>query len=153
MATKTCFKCGVPKPLSAFYRHAEMADGHLNKCKDCAKRDVGLDRQKNIKRYRAYDRARMTGKRLRAWAEAATAPRNLGVRRDARVAVGNAVRDGVLIPGSCEFCGESKAEAHHDNPRKPLEVRWLCVPCHKSWHAHLDGKKAWRLISLGAVPA
>jgi hypothetical protein len=50
-------------------------------------------------------------------------------KRAAHIAVGNAVRDGRLVKLPCEVCG-AKAQAHHDDYSKPLEVRWLCPPHH-----------------------
>lgn len=58
--TKICFKCGVEKPLSEFYVHKQMGDGHLNKCKQCTRVDV----KKNIEskatniEWRSKERAR-----------------------------------------------------------------------------------------------
>ena len=37
---KQCFKCSNVKPLTQFYKHKRMGDGHSNKCKDCTKKDV-----------------------------------------------------------------------------------------------------------------
>ena len=36
---KECFKCNKVKPLSDYYKHKAMSDGHLGKCKDCTKLD------------------------------------------------------------------------------------------------------------------
>ena len=39
MIEKRCFKCGRTLPITEFYAHPRMKDGHLNKCKDCHHED------------------------------------------------------------------------------------------------------------------
>lgn len=40
MEIKTCFKCKKEKPLTEFYKHPAMGDGHLGKCKECTRLDT-----------------------------------------------------------------------------------------------------------------
>jgi hypothetical protein len=45
---KICFKCQIEKSLDEFYKHPQMPDGHLNKCKSCTKKDV-KNREEKLK--------------------------------------------------------------------------------------------------------
>lgn len=130
---KACFKCGRTLPLDAFYRHPATADGHLGKCKDCTKRDV-RERSALTKLARAaYERKRgLRPERKRA---AARYNRQGRARHPqhfrARGAVAHALKAGRLVRKPCEVCGNPKAEAHHPDHSRPLDVQWLCVPHHR----------------------
>ena len=136
---KECFKCKTVKPLFEFYKHSGMADGHLNKCKQCTKKDVGKHRERNIERIREYDRRRANEPERRAAAAAIINAWRAEDRRRSRAhgAVSRAIRQGTLIRACCERCGDPKSLAHHDDYDKPLAVTWLCQPCHKQRHKEL----------------
>ena len=60
---KKCFKCNIEKPLNDFYKHPQMADGHLNKCKDCNKKDTSENYIKNVTLTKGYvDKERKRGR-------------------------------------------------------------------------------------------
>lgn len=44
------------------------------------------------------------------------------------------VSRGFLFPEPCAVCGSGRTDAHHDDYRKPLVVRWLCRSHHTLWH-------------------
>ncbi len=47
--------------------------------------------------------------------------------------VRTALRKGTIVkPELCSRCGNKakRLEAHHHDYSKPLEVEWLCTPCH-----------------------
>lgn len=166
---KRCFKCGIEKELTEFYKHPAMADGTVNKCKECNKKDVVENRLDKLEYYKEFDRNRKNyqernikqSKRVRE--NYATDPevrkksleRTRKNRTDnpekykARGAVTNAVRLGNLVkPNCCEHCGtsEKKIQGHHWSylPEHWLDVIWLCTSCH--------GKEHKRLNELGRDP-
>ena len=44
------------------------------------------------------------------------------------------IRTGKIKRGICEICKSPKAEGHHPDYFKPLEVRWLCSKHHRDLH-------------------
>jgi hypothetical protein len=128
---KKCFKCQQEKPLSEFYKHPMMGDGHLNKCKECTKKDVRKNRRQNISHYRSYDRERgnrQTNEYRKDYRQ--RFPKKTKARRK----VAYHVMKGDLTAKPCEVCGADKTVAHHDDYDKPLDVRWLCQTHHAEWH-------------------
>ena len=150
---KVCNECQVKKPLDGFYKHAAMADGHLNKCIDCVRARIAKHREANLEKIREYDRRRSNqlhrvkareeyskteaGKRTKKRAMDAYKKRYPMIYAS-HIVTNNAMRDGKLSQASnCSICKSTeKIEGHHDDYTKPLAVRWLCEQCHKEWHRH-----------------
>lgn len=128
---KKCFKCGARKSLTEFYKHSGMKDGHLNKCKPCARADSTNNRNRNIEKVRAYDRSRGNRQTPEYLKEVRRKHPN---KYKAQTMVGNAIRDKRLFREPCENCGDRKTHGHHDDYLKPLNIRWLCPACHSQWH-------------------
>lgn len=130
---KRCFKCGTEKPLAEFYSHPQMSDGHLNKCKECTKREVSARYRLTLEQHKAYERERNRREaRKRAKAAYLRDYRQRHPQRNlARQRVSYALRVGQLSRKPCEVCGTAKSEAHHPDHAKPLAVRWLCTPHHR----------------------
>ncbi len=134
---KACFKCDRVLSLSNFYRHPKMADGYLNKCKECTKRDVRKNRKMRVNYYRWYDQYRETTSHRRAlkktyqkhWRE------RWPEKYRAHTLLGYAVRSGHIQKHSCSQCGSNvHVEGHHFDYNQPLNVIWLCRDCHKNTH-------------------
>jgi hypothetical protein len=134
---KTCRGCSASLPLSDFYKHAQMADGHLNFCVKCVKARVSKHREQHGERIRAYDRERAKRPHRKAQLRSLIERHQQDPqRRIAHQMTSNAIRDGKLTrPDTCSTCGKQcKPEGHHDDYSKPLEVRWLCRSCHCRHH-------------------
>lgn len=138
-----CKTCQTDKPEDGFYA------SNKTKCKECVKAAATANRLENIERVRSHDRlrgsmphrvsARIAYQKTTAFAQShrAAAQRwqaSHPERRKANVIVGNAMKAGKLEPQPCWCCG-NKAEAHHPDYSRPLDVVWLCPPHHKEVHA------------------
>jgi len=148
---KQCFKCLAHKPLVDFYKHPMMLDGHLNKCKECAKRDVAenIKIRRTDKDWVANERARCREKSKRQRAIRPTKQSSKKSKEDwcirnahkrsAQIIAYRAKKSGkILAKSACEDCDKpsGKLQMHHEDYSKPLDVVFLCTECH--------GKRHWK---------
>lgn len=156
---KKCKKCLVVKQVSLFYRHAQMADGHLNFCIDCVKARVEQHRIQNVDKIRAYDRNRPNasqrskakqerhqyrlkhedGYREKTNEQVGLDRKRYPIKRAARTITGNAIRKGLLTKEPCVKCGATvNIHAHHEDYYKPLKVIWFCHEHHSERHKAIN---------------
>ena len=134
MNTKHCRTCSTTKPVTSFHLRAASVDGLASKCIDCQKKydSERLHAPHRVKARKAYQQTEnfriSHNAASKRWYE--RHPK----KRAAHIALGNALRDGRIHRQPCEVCKNPKAEAHHDDYNKPLDVRWLCDEHHKQHH-------------------
>lgn len=133
---KQCFKCKKVKEFDQFYKHPEMGDGRLNKCKECSKKDTQENYSKKRDQYALYEKERWKRPERKAAAIVYQKRRRQKFKgkERARAAVTRALRIGQLVRGVCEVCGSEKSQAHHPDYRSPLRVKWLCRTHHLLEH-------------------
>ena len=113
-----------------------MRDGHVNKCKDCNKKDVTENRDKNIERIREYDRKRATLPH-RAEMTARYTKQYRAKNPDkyrAHGALGGRITSGDIKKEPCAICGNNNVHAHHVDYDDPYDVIWVCAEHHKWFH-------------------
>lgn len=138
---KTCKSCNTEKPDSEFYVGAA-------KCKPCTCAHVRANREKKILDpvWRAWERERCRIKQARRreflkahgikeGSRAAINTRWRSRNREkqrAHSAAHKAVLSGkIQNKPACQKCGAPPPlEMHHEDYSKPLDVLWLCIPCH-----------------------
>lgn len=116
---RRCGSCKEVKHEDCFSRSRKTKTGSQSYCKDCQR---VYKRQHYLKNKEDY----ITKVRQRA---------QNSQKAKAVGALNYAIRKGKLTRQPCEECGAEKAEGHHDDYAKPLEVRWLCRTHHRQHHA------------------
>jgi hypothetical protein len=133
------------------------------RCKECHKQKVRENREQKADYYRTYDayryqkdpKVKQRHKRYQktdAGKASIKAARNKWrsqneEKRACHVILNHAVRDGRAFKSNeCQKCGATncRIEGHHSDYTKPLDVIWVCKPCHVEIHRQKDE----RLVQL-----
>lgn len=130
MEQKACFKCLKVLPLTEFYKHPRMGDGHVNKCKECNKKDVRGDYNRKIVdpewKLRERDRSREKMRKYREDGKCKPIPPEkkkeyMGAyfnKFPEKQAAHSASQR--MTPKPCVVCGSTEnIEGHHEDYSKP----------------------------------
>lgn len=118
--SKICIHCKKDKPIDYFTTDRKHLDGKHPVCRECKRIEQRALYKKQPERFKASNK--------RAYHKSPEKAR-------ARQKLNNAVRLGKIEkPTRCQLCGEenNRIEGHHHKGYSfPLDVTWLCTPCHK----------------------
>jgi hypothetical protein len=141
VATQKCITCGEVKPLTAFCRDKGYRSGYKRLCLDCSTRYQREWCRRNLKRIRLQRRRhrRLNPEQYRKqWQRDRRKP-GYKQKHAARLTAYWAVQAGLLPRKyNCEKCGidarHARLAKHHVDYYDPLNIVWLCGPCHGKAH-------------------
>ena len=128
---------------------------NCSECKSCVRARARDYRAANLERVREYDRQRgldpRRKKAVKTRRDRYKSKKGLYIDRyherhpevrAAHTAVQIAIKSGSLKVKPCEWCGYAiGVHAHHEDYSKPLEVIWLCRPCHGQRHREINEER------------
>lgn len=126
---RKCCVCKEVKSEEDFYLSTRY--GRQAQCKACHRQTNRKHKQENSELYKHYSREHYRKNKQQYKVRDRRYSKN---KANAVSAVFYAIKKGKLTRKPCEVCGAEKADAHHDDYAKPLEVRWLCRSHHVQWH-------------------
>ncbi|KKL25847.1 hypothetical protein LCGC14_2401170 [marine sediment metagenome] len=144
--TKVCRKCKVEHGRDNFYPNPGCRDGLGSYCRQCHNALNTDWKRRNKERINRQRREKY--KPLPP--EKAMVLYHIQMKRypekvNARHALQWAVRNGsVKKPTRCQSCTlvvpRRGLHGHHADYSKPLDVKWLCPPCHAEEHLRMEGE-------------
>lgn len=156
---KRCTKCSEVKDVTKFSPRKIARDGLRSWCKNCSCEAAAIFYRNNIEAKRAYDYVRNrlpdVVKRKSEWKKTdrvraynreyqkLRAQKDCVKRSKALWRANNPEKKKAEARAQyvhrqkqpCEWCGhEERVVRHHPDYNKPLDIMWLCNPCHSLWH-------------------
>lgn len=145
---KECFKCGQILPLTHFYKHPKMADGYLNKCKECSKKDSKEDYNRKIvdpkwklkERERSQTKMRIArgkGKYISYSSEEKKIYLENYKNKFPEKYAAHILSQRIPIQ-PCVICGTMEnVERHHEDYSRPKDITFLCKKHHTERHVEI----------------
>lgn len=127
---KICFKCGEIKPISEFYKHPQMPDGHINVCKEC-KRTYARNHYDELSK----DEEWMAKERERCRIKDKKYP-HIESRNKTRTLIKGYSNISRLVKRR-GFVPQKGFAIHHWNYNLPYSVMFLSNKAHANIHRHI----------------
>lgn len=151
---RTCKKCSEKKLLTEFTTTKTKGKLYYTyRCKACSYLYRRKWYRKNLKKMRKYYREyEKDPKYYKQWCENNPDYQNnyhknrkkidseFRKQANCRAKTHYFVKKGKLKKQPCTKCGEEKAQVHHKNYNDPLDIIWLCKPCHLALHTKKRNK-------------